>query len=127
LRGMTSVAWYRSDACDFKDVKVVILGQDPYHGPGEAHGLCFSVKEGVKIPPSLRNMYKELATDIPGFVAPKHGYLQSWSEQGVVLLNAVLTVKHKTPNSHKNQVRERTACLLSRSPFSLVWRRIARD
>eukprot|EP00038_Savillea_parva_P017760 m.229370 g.229370 ORF g.229370 m.229370 type:complete len:317 (+) comp38996_c0_seq1:86-1036(+) len=92
-----------SDACEFKDVKVVILGQDPYHGPGEAHGLCFSVKKGIAIPPSLRNMYKELATDIDGFVPPKHGYLQSWSQQGVLLLNAVLTVQHKTPNSHKDQ------------------------
>lgn len=93
-----------SDACAFRDVKVVILGQDPYHGPSEAHGLCFSVKKGVKIPPSLRNMYKELSTDIDGFVAPKHGYLQSWAEQGVLLLNAVLTVQHKKANSHKDQV-----------------------
>jgi uracil-DNA glycosylase len=72
---------------------VVMLGQDPYHGPDQAHGLCFSVKPGQKIPPSLRNMYKELGTDIPGFKAPTHGYLQSWADQGVLLLNACLTVR----------------------------------
>jgi len=92
-----------SDACHFKDVKVVILGQDPYHGPGEAHGLCFSVKKGVQIPPSLRNMYKELSTDIKGFEPPRHGYLGSWAEQGVLLLNSVLTVRHKSAASHKDQ------------------------
>ena len=85
-----------------KKVKVVILGQDPYHGAGQAHGLSFSVLPNVKVPPSLRNMYKELAQDIEGFEIPQHGYLQSWAEQGVLLLNAVLTVKEGQPNSHKS-------------------------
>nr|WP_086940339.1 uracil-DNA glycosylase [Thaumasiovibrio occultus] len=82
------------------DVKVVILGQDPYHGPDQAHGLCFSVLPGVKPPPSLANMYKELESDIPGFIKPDHGYLQSWAEQGVLLLNTVLTVEQGQAHSH---------------------------
>ncbi|MCL2913816.1 uracil-DNA glycosylase [Shewanella corallii] len=81
-------------------VKVVILGQDPYHGPGQAHGLCFSVKPGIKTPPSLVNMYKELATDIPGFTIPDHGYLESWAKQGVLMLNTVLTVEQGKAHSH---------------------------
>ncbi|MCC2618316.1 uracil-DNA glycosylase [Aestuariibacter halophilus] len=81
-------------------VKVVILGQDPYHGPGQAHGLCFSVRPGIKTPPSLVNIYKELATDIDGFQIPDHGYLQHWAEQGVLLLNTVLTVEQGKANSH---------------------------
>lgn len=81
-------------------VKVVILGQDPYHGPGQAHGLSFSVLPGNKIPPSLRNIYKELATDIEGFVAPEHGCLESWAQQGVLLLNTVLTVEEGMAHSH---------------------------
>lgn len=81
-------------------VKVVILGQDPYHGPGQAHGLCFSVKPDIPAPPSLQNMYKELATDIEGFQIPSHGYLQSWAEQGVLLLNTVLTVERGQAHSH---------------------------
>jgi uracil-DNA glycosylase len=81
-------------------VKVVILGQDPYHGPNQAHGLCFSVLPGVRTPPSLVNMYKELATDIAGFVIPKHGFLESWAEQGVMLLNTVLTVEQAKAHSH---------------------------
>ena len=85
----------------FDDVKVVILGQDPYHGPNQAHGLAFSVKPGVKAPPSLANMYKELETDIDGFVTPNHGYLQSWAEQGVLLLHTVLTVEQGPAHSHK--------------------------
>jgi uracil-DNA glycosylase len=85
---------------EFGQVKVVILGQDPYHGPNQAHGLSFSVLPGVKPPPSLVNMYKELATDIPGFVIPKHGYLASWAEQGVLLLNTVLTVEAGNAHSH---------------------------
>ncbi len=87
-------------ATEFGDVKVVILGQDPYHGPNQAHGLCFSVLPGVKTPPSLVNMYKELAQDIEGFQIPLHGYLQSWSEQGVLLLNTVLTVEQGKAHSH---------------------------
>ncbi|WP_394226957.1 uracil-DNA glycosylase [Pseudoalteromonas spongiae] len=85
----------------FEDVKVVILGQDPYHGPNQAHGLAFSVKQGIKAPPSLANMYKELATDIDGFTIPNHGYLQAWAEQGVLLLNTVLTVEQGQAHSHK--------------------------
>lgn len=81
-------------------VKVVILGQDPYHGPNQAHGLCFSVQAGVKIPPSLLNIYKELASDISGFVIPQHGFLQSWAEQGVLMLNTVLTVEQAQAHSH---------------------------
>lgn len=85
---------------ELSDVKVVILGQDPYHGPNQAHGLCFSVLPGVKTPPSLVNMYKELAQDIPGFEIPEHGYLKSWAEQGVLLLNTVLTVEQGKAHSH---------------------------
>lgn len=81
-------------------VKVVILGQDPYHGPNQAHGLCFSVLPGVKTPPSLVNIYKELAADIDGFVIPNHGTLTSWAEQGVLLLNTVLTVEQGKAHSH---------------------------
>ncbi|WP_100752132.1 uracil-DNA glycosylase [Vibrio salilacus] len=87
-------------ATEFHDVKVVIIGQDPYHGPNQAHGLCFSVLPGVKTPPSLLNMYKELAQDIAGFDIPQHGYLQSWAEQGVLLLNTVLTVEQGKAHSH---------------------------
>jgi len=82
------------------DIKVVILGQDPYHGPNQAHGLAFSVLPGVAIPPSLLNMYKELELDIPGFVRPKHGFLESWATQGVMLLNTVLTVEASKAHSH---------------------------
>ena len=82
------------------DVKVVILGQDPYHGPGQAHGLAFSVRPGIAIPPSLLNMYKELENTIPGFTRPNHGYLESWARQGVLLLNTVLTVRAGQAHSH---------------------------
>jgi uracil-DNA glycosylase len=85
----------------FDKVKVVILGQDPYHGPGEAMGLCFSVPKGVPIPPSLVNIFKELRRDF-GYPIPDHGDLSAWADQGVLLLNASLTVEHKSPNSHKN-------------------------
>lgn len=87
------------DACPFEQVKVVILGQDPYHGPGQAHGLCFSVQKGVAIPPSLMNIYKELATDV-GVIPPAHGHLISWAQQGVLLLNTVLTVEDGKAGSH---------------------------
>ena len=83
-------------------VKVVIIGQDPYHEPGQAHGLCFSVKQGVDIPPSLQNIYKELHDDV-GFEIPNHGCLTSWAEQGVLLLNAVLTVRAHVAASHQNK------------------------
>ncbi|BDU38464.1 uracil-DNA glycosylase [Vibrio nigripulchritudo] len=85
---------------EFQDVKVVLLGQDPYHGPNQAHGLCFSVLPGIKPPPSLVNMYKELAQDIQGFEIPNHGYLKSWAEQGVLMLNTVLTVEQGKAHSH---------------------------
>lgn len=86
----------------FEDVKVVILGQDPYHGPGQAHGLSFSVKPGVPPPPSLINIFKELEKDI-GIRRPKHGYLESWAKQGVLLLNATLSVEEGKPGSHQGK------------------------
>lgn len=86
----------------FEKVRVVILGQDPYHGAGQAHGLCFSVQHGVKPPPSLVNIYKELKDDV-GFEIPKHGNLQKWTEQGVFLLNAMLTVEANQPASHQKK------------------------
>lgn len=94
-------SWTR--ACDIKDVKVVILGQDPYHGPRQAHGLSFSVLPGIQPPPSLLNMYKELEGDIEGFKRPNHGYLQGWAKQGVLMLNACLTVRAAEANSHKDK------------------------
>ena len=87
----------------FDKVKVVILGQDPYHGAGQAHGLSFSVQKGVAVPPSLKNIYKELETDIEGFVTPAHGNLTSWAYQGVLLLNATLTVRAQQPGSHQGK------------------------
>lgn len=86
----------------FENVKVVILGQDPYHGEKQAHGLCFSVQEGVAHPPSLQNIFKELQSDI-GCAIPKHGTLTSWAKEGVFLLNTVLTVRASQPLSHRNQ------------------------
>ncbi|CAI8855947.1 MULTISPECIES: uracil-DNA glycosylase [Bacillus] len=86
----------------YEDTKVVILGQDPYHGPDQAHGLSFSVQPGVKTPPSLQNMYKELHADL-GCEIPNNGYLVKWAEQGVLLLNAVLTVRQGEANSHKGK------------------------
>ena len=88
-------------------VKVVILGQDPYHGPNQAHGLCFSVPEGVKTPPSLKNIYKELESDITHFSVPEHGNLTSWAKQGVLLLNSVLTVEMGNAASHRGRGWER--------------------
>jgi len=90
----------------FDAVKVVILGQDPYHGPGQAHGLCFSVQEGVVIPPSLVNIYKELSADL-GVDPPAKGNLQHWAEQGVLLLNAVLTVERGQAGAHQGKGWER--------------------
>lgn len=87
---------------DYDDVKAVILGQDPYHQPGQAHGLCFSVQKGVQIPPSLVNIYKELESDL-GIKPPNHGYLESWAKNGVLLLNTVLTVRDSQANSHKGK------------------------
>ncbi|MFF2016576.1 uracil-DNA glycosylase [Paenibacillus sp. NPDC058177] len=90
----------------YEGTRVVILGQDPYHGEGQAHGLSFSVKPGVRIPPSLRNIYAELHEDI-GMPIPTHGYLKHWAEEGVLMLNAVLTVRESQPNSHKGLGWER--------------------
>lgn len=90
------------DATPFDAVKVVILGQDPYHGPGQAHGLCFSVRPGVPVPPSLDNIYKELARDT-GFVRPDHGCLLPWARRGVLLLNSVLTVEAGQAGSHQGK------------------------
>ncbi|MDO4249184.1 MAG: uracil-DNA glycosylase [Neisseria sp.] len=100
-------------ATEFGAVKVVILGQDPYHGAGQAHGLAFSVRPGIHIPPSLQNIYKELAADIEGFVIPQHGCLQPWAEQGVLLLNTVLTVRAGQAHSHATFGWERfTDCVI---------------
>jgi uracil-DNA glycosylase len=87
----------------FDKVKVVIIGQDPYHGPNQAHGLSFSVRDGIAVPPSLKNIYKELSTDIPGFKTPQTGDLTKWAEQGVLLLNATLTVRAATAGSHQKK------------------------
>ncbi len=85
----------------YSDVKAVIIGQDPYHGPGQAHGLCFSVQKGIAIPPSLQNMYKELYSDL-GIPPANHGYLKKWADNGVLMMNAVLTVRGGQANSHRN-------------------------
>ncbi|TAH30990.1 MAG: uracil-DNA glycosylase [Cytophagales bacterium] len=90
------------EKCTFEQVKVVILGQDPYHGTGEANGLCFSVNDGIRIPPSLRNIFKEINDDI-GKEIPKSGNLERWANQGVFLLNATLTVVKDTPGSHQKK------------------------
>jgi uracil-DNA glycosylase len=87
----------------FDKVKVVILGQDPYHGDGQAHGLSFSVKKGITVPPSLKNIYKELETDIEGFKTPNHGDLTQWADDGVLLLNATLTVRAHQAGSHQGK------------------------
>ncbi|MBC8052513.1 MAG: uracil-DNA glycosylase [Sphingobacteriaceae bacterium] len=87
----------------FDKVKAVIIGQDPYHGPNQAHGLAFSVQKGISVPPSLRNIYKELASDIPGFKMPSHGELTKWADEGVLLLNATLTVQAGVAGSHQKK------------------------
>lgn len=90
------------DHCTFDNVKVVIVGQDPYHGQGQANGLCFSVNDGVKLPPSLQNIFKEIKSDI-GKDIPVSGNLERWAKQGILLLNATLTVKASSPGSHQKQ------------------------
>lgn len=90
------------NTCPFNNVKVVILGQDPYHGPGQAHGLCFSVNDGIQFPPSLQNIFKEITSDL-GIPAPKTGNLTRWAEQGVLLLNATLTVRASLAGSHQGK------------------------
>jgi uracil-DNA glycosylase len=90
------------DKCDFNNLKVVIIGQDPYHGPNQANGLCFSVKDDIRIPPSLKNIFKELASDI-GKPIPNTGNLEKWAEQGVLLLNTTLTVREGAAGSHQKK------------------------
>jgi len=90
------------DSCDFEQVKVVVIGQDPYHGPGQANGLCFSVRDGMRMPPSLVNIFKEIHADL-GKPMPASGDLERWAKQGVLLLNATLTVRASTPGSHQNK------------------------
>ncbi|GHA83780.1 uracil-DNA glycosylase [Modicisalibacter luteus] len=98
-----SADWFRAfELTPLDQVRVVILGQDPYHGPGQAHGLCFSVRPGVPTPPSLQNIYKELAQDV-GFSPVDHGFLESWARQGVLLLNSVLTVEQGNAGAHRNR------------------------
>ena len=108
----------------FGDVKVVILGQDPYHGPGQAHGLCFSVRPGVEPPPSLVNIFKELQSDV-GIPYPETGCLIPWAKQGVLLLNTVLTVRRGQPNSHKGKgweiFTDRVIELLDQSDSPMVF------
>lgn len=86
----------------YSDVKAVIIGQDPYHGQGQAHGLCFSVQKGVAVPPSLQNIYKEIYSDL-GIPPANHGYLKKWADSGVLMMNAVLTVREGQANSHKGK------------------------
>ncbi len=117
----------------FAETKVVILGQDPYHGQGQAHGLSFSVQPGVSAPPSLQNIYKELQTDL-GCYIPNNGCLEAWAKQGVLLLNTVLTVREGTPNSHKGmgweQFTDKVITLLNRREKPMVfilWGKHAQD
>lgn len=109
---------------DYNDVKVVILGQDPYHGKGQAHGLAFSVSPDNVIPPSLMNIFKELRDDVGTFI-PNNGYLVPWANQGVLLLNTVLTVRQSSPNSHKNSgwetITDKAVELLSEREKPLVF------
>lgn len=118
---------------DYKDVKVVILGQDPYHEPGQAHGLCFSVKKGVQPPPSLQNIYKEIHAEL-GLPIPPHGELTDWAKRGVLLMNTVLTVRKGQANSHKGMgweiFTDNVIKLLNARPEPIVfllWGRNARD
>ncbi len=108
----------------FDAVKVVILGQDPYHGPGQAHGLCFSVLPGVAVPPSLANMYKEIKNDL-GIAPTRHGFLESWAQQGVFLLNSVLTVERGNAGAHQGRgwerLTDRIVSLLSAERDGLVF------
>ncbi len=119
--------------CPFDSVQVVILGQDPYHGPGQAHGLCFSVPEQVALPPSLKNIYKEIVSDLGTGTIPTHGNLEPWARQGVLLLNATLTVRAHEPASHQGQgwetFTDKVIETLSRERDNLVfllWGRYAR-
>ena len=120
-----SSEWFRAlDLTPLDKVRVVILGQDPYHGPGQAHGLCFSVKPGVRPPPSLLNIYKELESDL-GLPRPRHGFLEHWAQQGVLLLNSVLTVEMTKAASHSQKGWERftdaVVRLVSDKPDAVVF------
>lgn len=112
------------EATPFDQVEVVILGQDPYHGPGQAHGLCFSVRPGVPVPPSLQNIFQEIEDDL-GMKRPDHGYLMPWAQRGVLLLNAVLTVEEGRPGSHQGkgweEFTDRIVDLLNREREGLVF------
>ena len=119
--------------CPYDQVKVVIIGQDPYHGPGQAHGLSFSVQKGVAIPPSLRNIYKEIEGDL-GIAPPVHGCLESWAKQGALLLNATLTVRKGEPKSHFGQGWELFTDVVCQKLFErkkplvfLLWGKSAQD
>lgn len=121
------------ELCPFDKVKVVILGQDPYHGPGQAHGLSFSVPENVPMPPSLKNIYKEIVDDVGGTM-PTHGNLEHWAKQGVLLLNATLTVRARTAGSHQNKGWEqftdaviRTISDKKENVVFILWGRYARE
>ncbi len=111
-------------ATPYEKVKVVLLGQDPYHGEGQAHGMCFSVRKGVALPPSLKNIYKELEREL-GIAPAAHGCLQKWAEEGVLLLNTVLTVRQGAPASHRGkgweQLTDRIITLLDQRPEPLVF------
>lgn len=113
------------DLTPLKQVRVVMLGQDPYHGDGQAHGLCFSVRPDIKIPPSLRNMYKELAQDIEGFTIPNHGYLDTWAKQGVLMLNTVLTVEEGKAHSHAKSgweiFTDEVISMLNKQPQEIIF------
>lgn len=130
----SSIHTFNALRTPFDDVRVVIMGQDPYINAEQAHGLSFSVLKGVKVPPSLANIYKELAADIPDFDIPDHGCLQPWADQGVLLLNAVLTVRAHTPGSHRGKGWERfTGAILrlvnakEEPVVFILWGRDARD
>jgi uracil-DNA glycosylase len=117
--------WFNTfNSTAFEQVKVVILGQDPYHGPGQAHGLCFSVLPGVPVPPSLKNIFKELHSDL-GLAIPGHGYLQHWADQGVLLLNATLTVEQGAAGAHQGKgwesFTDRAIALLNEQREGLVF------
>lgn len=112
------------DLCPFDRVKAVIIGQDPYHGPDQAHGLCFSVRDGVEFPPSLINIFKEIESDL-GIVVPRSGNLERWAKQGVLLLNATLTVRAHQAGSHQNrgweEFTDNVISLLDKEKLNLVF------
>ena len=125
--------WNALKSTSYSDVKAVILGQDPYHGPGQAHGMCFSVRKGVEPPPSLKNIFKELEDDI-GMPQPEHGCLENWAKEGVLLLNTVLTVRAGVAASHRGvgweRLTDRIIELLNereRPIVFMLWGRPARE